>query len=113
MLNSIFALMALGHGPDDPLTWREIQEFSRFEIEEGDTIRMQPCVSPVWDTCIAMVALEEAGLPADHPALVKAADWMLSTQVLGPGAWQVKNKHTEAGGWSFWFSNDSCPALDV
>src|SRR6267143_914819 len=72
MMNSIFALMALGHGPDDPLTWREIKEFSRFEIEEGDTIRMQPCVSPVWDTCIAMVALEEAGLPADHPALVKA-----------------------------------------
>jgi len=68
MMNSIFALMALGHGPDDPLTWREIKEFSRFEIEEGDTIRMQPCVSPVWDTCIAMVALEEAGLPADHPA---------------------------------------------
>src|SRR5215472_9673553 len=63
MMNSIFALMALGHGPDDPLTWREIKEFSRFEIEEHDTIRMQPCVSPVWDTCIAMVALEEAGLP--------------------------------------------------
>ena len=61
MMNSIFALMALGHGPDDPLTAREIREFARFEIEEEDTIRMQPCVSPVWDTCIAMVALEEAG----------------------------------------------------
>ena len=71
MMNSIFALMALGHGPDDPLTWREIKEFSRFEIEEDDTIRMQPCVSPVWDTCIAMVSLEEAGVAPDHPALVK------------------------------------------
>jgi len=48
MMNSIFALMALGHGPEDPITWREIKEFSRFEIEEGDTIRLQPCVSPVW-----------------------------------------------------------------
>ena len=47
MMNSIFALMAMGHGPDDPLTFREIKEFSRFEIEEGDTIRLQPCVSPV------------------------------------------------------------------
>jgi len=53
----------LGHSPDDPLTAREIGEFSRFEIEQGDTIRVQPCVSPVWDTAIAMVALEEAGLP--------------------------------------------------
>ncbi len=112
MMNSIFALMALGHGPEDPLTWREIQVFSRFEIEEGDTIRMQPCVSPVWDTCIAMVALEEAGLPADHPALVKAADWTLSKQVLGPGDWQVKNKEAEPGGWAFEFRNDFYPDVD-
>ena len=112
MMNSIFALMALGHGPDDPLTWREIKEFSRFEIEEGDTIRVQPCVSPVWDTCIAMVALQEAGLPPDHPALVKAAEWMLSKQVLGPGDWQIKNKDAEPGGWAFEFRNDFYPDVD-
>ena len=112
MMNSIFALMALGHAPDDPLTAREIREFSRFEIEEGDTIRMQPCVSPVWDTCIALVALEEARLPADHPALVKAADWMLSKQVLGDGDWQIKNKDAEPGGWAFEFRNDFFPDVD-
>jgi squalene-hopene/tetraprenyl-beta-curcumene cyclase len=112
MMNSILALMALGHGPDDPLTWREIKEFSRFEIEEADAIRMQPCVSPVWDTCIAMVALEEAGLPPDHPALVKAADWILSKQVMGPGDWQIKNKDAEPGGWAFEFRNDFYPDVD-
>jgi len=112
MMNSIFALMAFGHGPDDPLTFREIKEFSRFEIEDEETIRMQPCVSPVWDTCIAMVALEEAGLPPDHPALVKAADWILSKQVLGPGDWQVKNKDAEPGGWAFEFRNDFYPDVD-
>src|ERR1700719_1223438 len=112
MMNSIFALMALGHGPGDPLTAREIREFSRFEIEDGDTIRMQPCVSPVWDSCIAMVALEEAGLPPDHPALVKAADWILSKQVLGAGDWQVKNKDAEPGGWVFEYRNDFYPDVD-
>jgi len=112
MMNSIFALMALGHGPDDPLTHREIKEFSRFEIEDDHTIRLQPCVSPVWDTCIAMVALEEAGLPADHPALVKAADWTLSKQVLGGGDWQIKNKDAEPGGWAFEFRNDFYPDVD-
>jgi squalene-hopene/tetraprenyl-beta-curcumene cyclase len=112
MMNSIFALMALGHGPDDPLTSREIREFARFEIEEKDTIRLQPCVSPVWDTCIAMVALEEAGVPADHPALVKSADWILSQQVLGPGDWQVKNKDAAPGGWVFEFRNDFYPDVD-
>src|ERR1700722_1731509 len=112
MMNSIFALIALGHGPDDPVTWREIKEFSNFEIEEHDTIRLQPCVSPVWDTCIAMVALEEAGVAPDHPSLVKSAEWMLSKQVLGPGDWQIKNKDAEPGGWAFEFRNDYYPDVD-
>src|SRR6266436_3544127 len=112
MMNSIFALVALGHGPDDPLTWREIKEFSKFEIEEEDTIRMQPCVSPIWDTCIAMVALEEAGVAPDHPSLVTATDWILSKQILGGGDWQVKNKDAEPGGWAFEFRNDHYPDVD-
>ena len=112
MMNSIFALMALGHGPNDPITYREIKEFSRFEIEDEETIRLQPCVSPIWDTCIAMVALEEAGLPPDHPALIKAAEWTLSKQILGPGDWQIKNKDAEPGGWAFEFRNDFYPDVD-
>ena len=112
IMNSIFALMVLGHSPDDPLTAREINELARFEIEEGDTIRVSPCVSPVWDTAIALVALEEAGLPPNHPVLVKAAQWLLSKQVLGPGDWQVKNKDAEPGGWVFEFRNDFYPDVD-
>ncbi len=112
MMNSIFALIALGHGPDDPVTWREIKEFANFEIEEEETIRLQPCVSPVWDTCIAMVALEEAGVAPDHPSLVKSAEWILSKQVLGPGDWQIKNKDAEPGGWAFEFRNDYYPDVD-
>jgi len=112
MMNSIFALIALGHAPEDPLTWREIKEFSKFEIEEEDTIRMQPCVSPIWDTCIAMVALEEAGVAPDHPSLVKATEWILSKQILGGGDWQVKNQDAEPGGWAFEFRNDHYPDVD-
>ncbi len=112
MMNSIFALIALGHSPDDPLTAREIGEFSRFEIEQGDTIRVQPCVSPVWDTAIAMVALEEAGLPPDHPALVDAAEWLLENQIVGPGDWMIKTPGVDPGGWAFEFRNDFYPDVD-
>src|SRR5258708_20146793 len=59
-----------------------------------------------------MVALEEAGWPPDHPALVKSAEWILSKQVLGPGDWQVKNKDAEPGGWGFEFRNDFYPDVD-
>jgi squalene-hopene/tetraprenyl-beta-curcumene cyclase len=111
MMNAIFALIALGHSPDDPLTAREIRELGRFEIEDEDTLRMQPCMSPVWDTAIAMVALEEAGVAADDPALVKATDWLLNRQVLGPGDWQVKNP-SAPGGWVFEFRNDFYPDVD-
>jgi squalene-hopene/tetraprenyl-beta-curcumene cyclase len=112
MMNAIFALIALGHSPDDPLTAREINEFSRFEIEEGDTIRVQPCVSPVWDTAIAMVALEEAGLPPDHPALVEAAKWLLDNQIVSPGDWMLKTPGVKPGGWAFEFRNEFFPDVD-
>jgi squalene-hopene/tetraprenyl-beta-curcumene cyclase len=75
-------------------------------------MRLQPCISPVWDTAIAMVALEEAGLPADHPALIRAAEWLLKNQVLGSGDWQVKNRKARPGGWVFEFRNDFYPDVD-
>jgi squalene-hopene/tetraprenyl-beta-curcumene cyclase len=112
MMNAVFALVALGYAPDDPLTAREIGQLARFEIEDAETMRLQPCLSPVWDTAIAMVALEEAGLAADHPALVRAAEWLLKNQVLGSGDWQVKNRKARPGGWVFEFRNDFYPDVD-
>jgi squalene-hopene/tetraprenyl-beta-curcumene cyclase len=112
MMNSVFALLALGHSPEDPLTAREIGQLGRFEIEEDDTIRLQPCLSPVWDTALAMVALAEAGLPPEHPALVRAATWLMDHQVLGPGDWQLNNPTLKPGGWAFEFRNELNPDVD-
>jgi squalene-hopene/tetraprenyl-beta-curcumene cyclase len=112
MVNSVFALRALGYSADDPLTAREIGHLEQFEIEEGDTLRIQPCVSPVWDTAVTMFSLQEAGLPPDHPALVKAASWLLDHQVLGGGDWQVNNPDVDPGGWAFEFRNDFYPDVD-
>ena len=73
---------------------------------------MQPCISPVWDTAIAMVSLEEAGLDPAHPSLVAAERWLLDNQILGPGDWQVKNPNAAPGGWAFEFRNDFYPDVD-
>lgn len=112
MVNSVFALLAMGFSADDPLTSRELKHLRDFEIEKGDTICLQPCLSPVWDTAIVMYSLVEAGLPSDHPALVKAADWLLDRQIVGPGDWQVKNKDSAPAGWAFEFQNDFYPDVD-
>jgi squalene-hopene/tetraprenyl-beta-curcumene cyclase len=66
----------------------------------------------VWDTCLAVIALADAGLPADHPQLVKAADWMLGEQVVRPGDWSRKRPGLPPGGWAFEFHNDNYPDTD-
>jgi squalene-hopene/tetraprenyl-beta-curcumene cyclase len=112
MMNAVFALLAMGESPTSPLLAREIEELAKFEIEDDETLRLQPCVSPVWDTAIAMVALQQAGLPCDHPALVKAADWLLNREIRTAGDWQVKNPTVQPGGWAFEFRNEFYPDLD-
>ena len=112
MMNSIFALLAEGADAQEPLVAREIKFLERYEIEESDTIRVQPCISPVWDTAIAMVSLEEAGVDPAHPALISAERWVVANQILGPGDWQVKNPNAAPGGWAFEFQNDFYPDVD-
>jgi squalene-hopene/tetraprenyl-beta-curcumene cyclase len=73
---------------------------------------IEACQSPVWDTCLATIALADAGLPADHPALVKAADWMLGEQITRPGDWSVQRPQLAPGGWAFEFHNDNYPDID-
>ena len=86
---------------------RQLDEFSRFEIEEIDTLRVQPCVSPVWDTAIAAFALLEANTAPADIGLQKATQWLLQNQILGGGDWQIKNRDAEPGGWAFEFRNES------
>jgi squalene-hopene/tetraprenyl-beta-curcumene cyclase len=112
MMNSIFALLAMGGNTTDPLVAREIEFLERYEIEDSSGIRVQPCISPVWDTAIAMVSLEEANLDPAHPCLIAAERWLLDNQILGPGDWQVKNPNAEPGGWVFEFRNDFYPDVD-
>jgi squalene-hopene/tetraprenyl-beta-curcumene cyclase len=112
MMNSIFALLAEGGDTTDPLLAREIRFLARYEIEEKDTLRVQPCISPLWDTAIAMVSLEEAGLDPAHPSLLAASRWLVDNQILGSGDWQVKNPNSEPGGWAFEFRNDFYPDVD-
>jgi len=112
MMNSVFALFAERGDTTDPLLAREIGFLERYEIEEKGSLRVQPCISPLWDTAIAMVSLEEAGLDPSHPSLLSASRWLVRNQILGPGDWQVKNRKAEPGGWAFEFHNDFYPDVD-
>ena len=112
IMNSVIAMRCLGYSVDDPQVIRAMDEFEKLGIEEGDTFRMQPCVSPVWDTAYALFALGEAGVPANDPRLIKCADWLLQKQVRNPGDWKVKNTKGSPGGWYFEFNNEFYPDVD-
>lgn len=112
MLNSILALHCLGYANDHPAVAKGLDALANFCIEDDDCIVLQSCVSPVWDTALALVALQEADVPADHPALVKAAQWLLNLEVRRKGDWQVKCPELEPGGWAFEFLNDWYPDVD-
>ena len=112
MLNAIIALRCLGYSLDDPQVIRALDELEKLGIEEGDTFRMQPCMSPIWDTAYAMFALGEAGVPRTDPRMVKCADWILQKQVRTVGDWKVKNKAGQPGGWYFEFNNEFYPDVD-
>jgi len=112
MLNAIIALRCLGYSLDDPQMIRALDEFEKLGIEDEDTFRMQPCMSPVWDTAYAMFALGEAGVPKTDPRMVKAADWTLQKQVRNPGDWMVNNRKGKPAGWYFEFNNEFYPDVD-
>ncbi len=109
---SLFALKSRGYADEHPVIARGLAGLEDFIVEDADTLRLQPAVSPVWDTALTLIALRDSGLPPDHPALVRAARWLMGKQVLTGGDWQVKNPHTEPGGWAFEFENDFYPDVD-
>jgi len=116
MMNAIIAMDCLGYDRQaDPLR-HELTEFWRLGIEERDTLRMQPCFSPVWDTALSAFVLAQMSkvLGGDFPSerLVAAADWLISKQVLRSGDWAVKNPAVAPGGWCFEFANDPYPDVD-
>ena len=113
MLNAMLGLRALGYNLQDPVVERGWNALDRFTIARGGKYRVQPCLSPVWDTALAIRALVDAGVPRDDLRLIRAADWLLEKQVVSRhGDWAVKNPHGEPGGWAFEFDNDWYPDVD-
>ncbi|MGB8768642.1 MAG: squalene--hopene cyclase [Candidatus Korobacteraceae bacterium] len=112
IMNSIIALRCLGYSLDDPQFIRAMDEFEKLGIEEETTFRMQPCMSPVWDTAYAVFALAESGVAANDPRLVRPCEWMLRKQVTRKGDWCVKNRKAAPAGWYFEFNNEFYPDVD-
>jgi squalene-hopene/tetraprenyl-beta-curcumene cyclase len=110
---SVVALKCLGHGDDSPLVQAALRELERLQIRDDDgAVRLEPCRSPVWDTAIALMALREAEVPTDDPAVRRGVEWLLSREVRRRGDWSVRNPGLAPGGWYFEFNNAFYPDID-
>jgi squalene-hopene/tetraprenyl-beta-curcumene cyclase len=113
MLNAMLALRVLGYDAHDPVVERGWEAIDVFTIDDGDTYRVQPCISPVWDTALAVRALVDAGVAKNDARLVRAVSWLLRKQIVACyGDWAVKNRTGKPGGWAFEFENQWYPDVD-
>ena len=111
MMYLIMALDALGYPRDHPDLIEAIRQFEGLLTETDDAFYFQPCVSPVWDTGIAMFALGEMGAVAPE-SMRRAADWLIAREIRRRGDWSVKRPELEPSGWAFEFANEHYPDID-
>ncbi|HXG09243.1 MAG TPA: squalene--hopene cyclase [Gemmataceae bacterium] len=112
IIYTIIALRCLGYDDNSPeMRWAQ-KQLDALMLEEDDTLRLQPCFSPVWDTALAVNALTDAGVPGQHPAIRAAARWLIERQVRRRGDWSITNPHLEPGGWCFEYRNGFYPDID-
>jgi squalene-hopene/tetraprenyl-beta-curcumene cyclase len=121
---SLMALQLRGYPLEHPVMRRGLEGIERFMVEEqgGDprgvgappvpSRRLEACQSPVWDTALSLVALSDAGLDSDHPAMLAGARWLLGEEVSVRGDWAVRRPQLAPGGWAFEFANDNYPDVD-
>lgn len=112
MVNSIFALHSLGYTNNHPLVIRALKQLEEFEVTEGDSLHLQPCFSPIWDTGLTLVSLAESEMDPNHLSLKKAVQWLLDKEVRRFGDWAQKVKGVEPAGWYFEFDNEFYPDVD-
>jgi squalene-hopene/tetraprenyl-beta-curcumene cyclase len=139
IIYTIISLHCLGYRKESPeMQWAQ-KQLDDLQIEEKDTLRLQPCFSPVWDTALSLIALsdrggresrqrsdvrsqrsEVRGQTSDHrpltssalSALERGARWLVEREVRQEGDWSLTNPQLEPGGWFFEYRNAFYPDTD-
>ena len=111
---SLMALHAIGYGSDHPVIRTGVDGMHQhWMVRHGDgRLRLQACLSPVWDSALALLAVLEAGGDRSEREVRKAARWLLDKEVRVAGDWRVSVPDVEPSGWSFEFDNQLYPDID-
>ena len=113
MVNAYEALGLLGYAIDHPQRQQERRAIDDLLVVNEHSAYCQPCVSPVWDSVWACIALQQVGDGRGQTAVEKTFRWLSQRQLLeGPQDWSLNRPHVRGGGWPFQFKNSHYPDLD-
>ncbi len=113
MANAVMAFDALDYPRDHPDYVIAKRSVDKLVVQKADRAYCQPCLSPIWDTCLAAHALLESGEPGDGPVMEDAFQWLLEREITDVvGDWADRRPDLKPGGWAFQYWNDHYPDVD-
>ena len=117
MLYSYEALLLLGYDKNHELVVTARKAIDKLLVISENDAYCQPCLSPVWDTGLSILALQEVQkstpTKTTSDSLANAYTWLKSKQLLDePGDWQISRPNVKGGGWAFQFNNPHYPDVD-
>ncbi len=114
MANSVMAFDALGYAREDPDFAIARKSVDKLLLPRGDDlIYCQPCLSPIWDTCLGAHAMLEAGEAPDGDVIKAAGQWLLGREITETrGDWIWRRPDLKPGGWAFQYWNNHYPDVD-
>ncbi|MBT7771572.1 MAG: squalene--hopene cyclase, partial [Rhodospirillales bacterium] len=113
MANALMMYDTLGHDKNDEKCKIIRKSIDNLLILHDDWGYCQPCLSPVWDTGLGALAMQEAGVTHDDERLRKACEWLVNRQITEvEGDWTANRGNIRPGGWAFQYWNDYYPDVD-
>uniref|UniRef100_UPI0031FF2AF5 squalene--hopene cyclase n=1 Tax=Iodidimonas sp. SYSU 1G8 TaxID=3133967 RepID=UPI0031FF2AF5 len=114
----IYSLMALqieGYPMGHPVIAKGLDALHdpRWSYEVDGAVYIQASVSPVWDTVLTLLAMDDCEVQEEHAEAVdKAIGWLLDNEVRHYGDWARKVRGVAPGGWAFEYANQFYPDVD-
>lgn len=113
MANAVLAFDALGYPPSHPQRATAMAAVQKLLTRKTGESYCQPCLSPIWDTGLALHAMLEAGVEGGDPRFDSTVEWLLERQILElKGDWAARRPGLRPGGWAFQLRNDHYPDVD-
>jgi squalene-hopene/tetraprenyl-beta-curcumene cyclase len=113
MANAVMAFDALGYPPSHPHRATAMAAVKKLLTKKTGESYCQPCLSPIWDTGLALHAMFEAGADGGDPRFDNTVEWLLERQILElKGDWAARRPDLRPGGWAFQYRNDHYPDVD-